>query len=481
MAVIVKKRYWVTALVVVGLGVAAVLGGWFSRSEIPPLTLGDGNPIYRPYGGFADGAYGNGRWLVVFSTSRKDSSGYTGDDILVSRSQDGGTTWSVPQPIALDPSSTTTDCYFPAVRWGGGNHFITAWLARFDLPGITATQFEIRVSHSWDSGATWTPPHRLPIRPKPYDFDGYWLHLSTDQQANWVISLSVAERKHPSYTAKYGYCLVSRDDGKSWSEELEMPSKNLLLGHYRYSNIPSSSWKTQITSGILFAAATDQGFYMDIPGTQSRVFVTTSKDGGVTWTGSRLIGSTEDGIPGEFVRLGAQEWGIAWVMQPLQHKYDIARCSLGFSMTTDNGKTWTTQPDYTADASAEVAQYYSQPVLACDQKRHIIAVWNWRKWTGNCGILVSQSKDNGATWTPPRELRKPSSALKSHEYRQKVAYGLFKTTGLDYLNIHSDMGDWAWRIITDANGTWLLLFYEYGGKLSVLRSTDNGATWKRPE
>ena len=138
---------------------------WFARSDDNGQHWSDPLPLRPPPSPTSHrdsepvvANVGSDEWLVVWSSTRL-SSGAVGDDgdIVVSRSVDGGESWSAPTAVNTDAAADSRPDRVPAIA-ADADHVVVAWTREASPVGEPAL---IAVSHSHDGGSTWTPPQPL--------------------------------------------------------------------------------------------------------------------------------------------------------------------------------------------------------------------------------------------------------------------------------------------------------------------------------
>ena len=137
---------------------------------------------------------GNGNWIVVW-TSSEDLNGTIGTDldILFSRSSDGGSSWSEPQPLnsnasSDDPNSPSSNEAFPHIATDGMGNWVAAWNSRDDLGGTAGSDSDILFSHSMDHGANWTPARPIDINAETDDSGDGVPRVATDGSGDWIVA-----------------------------------------------------------------------------------------------------------------------------------------------------------------------------------------------------------------------------------------------------------------------------------------------------
>ncbi|HKQ96462.1 MAG TPA: sialidase family protein [Candidatus Polarisedimenticolia bacterium] len=85
--------------------------------------------------------------------------GNGGEDVVLSRSTDGGTTWSAPMRINDDPTGTSTDQFLPWVNVDDAGRVLVTWLDRRDDPANVA--FGLYLAVSTNGGVTFVPNVRI--------------------------------------------------------------------------------------------------------------------------------------------------------------------------------------------------------------------------------------------------------------------------------------------------------------------------------
>lgn len=202
---------------------------------------------------------GQGRWIAVWRRGDGSSSSLTGFDIVFSRSDDNGASWTAPLPratgVAFDSAprivadgagdwiivwSSSEDCFFARSTEDGANwsmpaylnpnsataasdiqtdvtadgqgHWVAVWSSNDTFGGTLGANRKILVARTLDNGANWSLPVPLST-PAAAEFDSQ-PSITSDRHGNWAAAWSRAN-KPADKTDIVG--ARSIDFGASWS------------------------------------------------------------------------------------------------------------------------------------------------------------------------------------------------------------------------------------------------------------------------
>ncbi|MFK7899064.1 MAG: pentapeptide repeat-containing protein [Myxococcota bacterium] len=126
---------------------------------------------------------GSGVWIAAWS-SFADLSGTIGadSDILFARSLDNGATWSAPSAIDSGAGSDSGDDDRVSIGYGNGA-FVALWQSNDASNG---GDLDIRISRSTDGGLSWTPSALLNTNAAGDIANDTLPTLATDDSGNWV-------------------------------------------------------------------------------------------------------------------------------------------------------------------------------------------------------------------------------------------------------------------------------------------------------
>jgi hypothetical protein len=165
-------------------------------------------------------AGGSGVWIAAWS-SDNPLGGTTGpdSDILFARSTDNGATWSAAGPLmpATAAADTAPDTS-PRVA-GSGSTFITVFSSSNNLGDTPESDQDILFSRSADGGQTWSAPDR--INSGGLVDDGFEIDaqssIATDGAGNWVVVWKHSKLSAP--TGDRVFYSYSTDDGVTWAPQ----------------------------------------------------------------------------------------------------------------------------------------------------------------------------------------------------------------------------------------------------------------------
>jgi Neuraminidase (sialidase) len=112
----------------------------------------------------------------------------TSNDILVARSTDNGTNWSVPKRLYGTGETELGNGFFPQLATDGGRSWFVVWDAIDSIDGRFGKDSEILMVRSTDRGRTWTTPAALNMNATSDKRGDRSPQLATDGQGNWIAA-----------------------------------------------------------------------------------------------------------------------------------------------------------------------------------------------------------------------------------------------------------------------------------------------------
>jgi len=437
---------------------------------------------------------GNGNWVAVWDSAQDTLGGDIGTDldVLVSRSVDDGVTWIDLEPLNTNAETDWGDDEVPYVATDSKGNWVTVWESDYgrdttipapligsdydvfladtliwsapvalntnaaadlgrdgarsqsppddqsgvqlvtdgtgtwiavwpsddDLGGTIGPDFDVLFSWSSDDAVTWSPPAALNTDAATDLMDDQRPQVTTDGAGTWV---AVWERVHDHNgngtvdPEDEHDIFFSRYTGAGWSVPAPLDT--------HFSTDTGDDICPQVTTdgggNLVVVWASDDDLAATI-GTDWDILVSTSGDNGATWTAPALLDATAAADTGDD-----------------EHPY----------VETDRAGTWVAV--WQSDENLFDSTLATPAFIGADRD-----------------ILVSQSVDNGATWSGPVALNANAAVDDS-------------TLG------HDDMP----RLATDRTGNWVAVWQSYDrlfntlgadADILVCSSSDNAATWTSP-
>jgi BNR repeat protein len=321
----------------IGFATSTNGGTSFTSGFLPGTT-----PFAAPggiYGAVSDASAAfdakHGVWLISFLGLHPSGGNARQVDVLVSRSTDGGLTWSAPVPV--DTSGAFNDKNWTVCDNTASSPFFGNCYTEFDVPSMND---QIRMSTSTDGGLTWGAAQ--PTKGHAHGIGGQPL-VQPDGTVIVPIVGFAGSKKFVILS------FTSTDGGASWSAPIQVsavafraPAGGLRAG------IPLPSAQID-ASGKIYVVWSDCRFE---PGcTASDLVLSTSTDG-ITWSPvTRIpidpVGSGADHfIPGLAVDRSTFD-GTAHLVLTF-YTYPVADCTtstcqleVASSTSADGGATWT--------------------------------------------------------------------------------------------------------------------------------------------
>lgn len=396
-----------------------------------------------------DIAFGGGQWVVTWSSDDDLKGGTRADsEILFSRSANG-LNWSKPARLIAVPELGKGNDFAPSVATDGSGTWAVAWSSL--VPEIKAynTLVQIKddrdllIAKSTDNGATWKDLQPL-NRNADSDSPGYYSGSANKQKAepDWDPQLSTngnywfvawtgrSSAIHVKGTDCSSYMVPSRIYTQ-YTKDVTYVAGNPWFGPYCIGTSEHDSDPHAAADGagnwvIAWASMGNVqnltlGNDYDVVSTYTNESLWSVPDPAVKWSASGNVAAhaTSDSATDHddtpvLATDGKGHWLMVWSSRATTVSVGGKATSIGadadllVAHSTDNGKTWKNVGLLNGNASSDTGQD-TEPHLTTDGKGSWVAVWRSNEdLGGNIGtdndILLSESSDNGKTWSPPRAL-----------------------------------------------------------------------------
>ncbi|HET9064156.1 MAG TPA: sialidase family protein [Candidatus Binatia bacterium] len=420
-----------------------VLGSHGLKDEVTSNIYG-GPAVQRNADIASDGA---GQWMAVWHSTEPVGDDIDGTyDIVLSRSIDGGKTWSEKDVVAPDHPGDLRDDLSPTVRTDGKGLWLLAWTSRGSLGSELGIDGDILLSRSTDNGVTWSVPSMINQGAREDWGTDVDVRLAHDGNGNWLAVWSSTE----TFGGKYGgdsdiFTARSVDGGLTWSPPTVLNTNATSdLGFDITPDVGSAgdgAWLTVWSAGDSLKGRI---------GIDRDILISRSTDGGATWTDPARLNSQAPRDQGSdwaprFATDGRGKWIAAWSSAVNLEGIRGKDRDILYSASTDNGVTWSPAANLDADAAND-AREDTGPVVVTDGKGR----WGvmWHSWGGisyrdgsDADILVSFSDDDAKTWSDPAPVDRAAG--------QDTSDDLLPTMATD------DQGHWVgvWQTYFPSTGS----------------------------
>jgi len=262
--------------------------------------------------------------LLAFCEGRKGSPSDTGDiDIVLKRSFDAGNTWQ-PLEVVADAGSNTFGNPCPVIDRTSG----TIWLP---LTHNLATDTEAKIlhqkatstrtvwmMHSRDEGATWSRPVDITPSVKPTNWTWYATGPGIGIQLRTGRLLIPCDHNLADSKARYSHAIYSDDHGATWQ-----------IGGVIGPNCNECQAMELADGTIMMNMRSYHG--------KNRRAISSSKDGGVTWSSPTLDDSLIEPVcQASLIRYSATGTNLVLFSNPASTR----REKMTVRISRDDAQTW---------------------------------------------------------------------------------------------------------------------------------------------
>lgn len=280
--------------------------------------------------------------LLAFAERRVGLHDHAQNDIVLKRSKDNGQSWNSMQIIADFGKKSLNDPLVVELESGrillmikmypyGVHARNSGWIQMADIGYDGPRNTKAYITWSDDDGETWETPKEITKSIRPHDrinsgSPGIGIQLKRGKFKGRVVMPLYFTRKINDNERDWTNAVAwSDDDGATWSLSNDIPQRD-QTGYGNEAQV------VELSNGdLLFVARNQGGFHRKI---------STSKDGGQTWTNMRLDYELPGtACQGSLLRYSWPEDGESIIVQggPV-NKY--ARNLGTVKLSDDEGKTW---------------------------------------------------------------------------------------------------------------------------------------------
>ena len=304
----------------------------------------------------------SGAFVVVWGSSVAIDGGLGGDfDLLVSRSVDGGASWSPPALLAasMKGDQQEDEASARALVSDGRGRLVVVWPR--EHKHLPASELDIVASSSSDGGVTWSEP--APISPNAASpaesADDRDPALATDGQGSWLVAWTSQDAGAATSGLRLAW---STDGGATW-EERPGPAPWGLKGGV---DDIQPSLASDGTGGWLLtwaSTADPDGEW----GTDHDTLWASSLDQGISWTEPRLVSGESFGVdPEEMSPRVVARAASGWLVTTVVQGTDGGTPQTSFMALWNQPLPWTDADVCTDDSCAADATAHSANTGPCD-------------------------------------------------------------------------------------------------------------------
>ncbi len=288
----------------------------------------------------------HGRWVCAWTGERKvGGQVLSRGDIFVSRSIDGGATWTHETVIRSTGTTSTANTYaMPRLATDGNGTWICTWGESEPATSATAARNYVLFSRSTDSAATWSAP--VPVNPDQAadEYPEMRPCVATDGQGHWVLNWWRGNA-FDSTVANF-QSARSADNGATWSA----PATVNPFPVNTQSLLNAGGEIAFDTTGTCVAA------WHHRPGpsaTTARLYTSASSDFGATW-GTPVLARSAGDVEALAYSIAPDNRGL-WLVGWTETNTTTHLVRACVAASTDGAQTWS-QPDELPEDSDYLTQ-----------------------------------------------------------------------------------------------------------------------------
>ena len=307
---------------------------------------------------------GAGTWLVAWYSAAGPTS--IDQDILYSRSTDGGISWSAPGVLNSNAPSDAAGEHdlLPHLTAGANGVWIATWRSNASLGGTIGPDDDVLFARSADGGITWSAAAPLNTNAASDTGVDWNARLATDRQGRWV-AIWQSNTKLPGTLGDLNiFGSRSSDDGLTWTAP-QIVNSDASERRFRRDEDPMIA-----TDGTGAWVSIWTSYAYDSWG---EIVVSRSSNDGLTWTPMALVAprSLERGDGrAHLVTDGVGMWVAVWMSRVITGAA-AGGLDLLAAWSLDRGVTWS-EPVSFADR-ASMAGW--DPQIAGDSAGHWVSIW----------------------------------------------------------------------------------------------------------
>ena len=405
-------------------------------------------------------------WIVLWNSNENlNNAAGTDFDIFMTRSTDSGATWGAVQTINSDANTDSGQEWAPRVIPDGYGNWVAVWWSD-DNPGDPGgNDFDIFVSHSTDDGITWSAEQTLNSNANSDAGGDRDVSVMTDGNGTWIAVWYSGDDLGGTVDTDFDIFFArSTDNGASWSTVQALNANAATDTERDYT--PSLAVDEDGTWIAVWHSRSDLGGTI---GTDYDILYARSTDNGVSWSAVQALNanaatdSGDDTDPCLMVN-SKGVWSAVWSSTDELGAAVGTDSDIFFTFSVDNSEFWTPVQILNNNAYTDAGSDATPRVMA-DDKGNWVAAWRSDE---NPGGLLGPDRDIFIAYSTDHA-------------------GWWDSAPIYISNATSDSGiDETPFVITDGNGNWGVVWNSnenLGGSAGTdydiffTRSTDNRVSW----
>ena len=318
-------------------------------------------------------AGGSNAWVAVWESTDDLSATIESDtDILFSRSDDNGVSWSTAAVLNSYAGADGQPDSIPTLATDGAGNWVAIWVSQADIANTGDFDSDIIVSRSSDDGVSWSIPAYLNSDGATDNSTDFAPSISTDKAGNWVAVWHSTNTDNGASFDEDIFVSRSTDNGATWSPRAFLNNAATDVGSDFTPEVATDfagNWVTVWRSNEAL-----KGFQFD-----NDIFVSRSIDNGVTWSLPEILNSNGptdsggDALP-QLVTNGTGIFLVAWESTEDLNGTAGTDADILISRSLNGGTTWSNQQLVNTNGDTD-SSTDDDPWIAADGLGNWVAVW----------------------------------------------------------------------------------------------------------
>lgn len=347
-------------------------------------------------------------------------------DILSARSANNGTSWSATAPLNVNASAGNGNHLHPAFATDGGNVWVAVWASNDTLGGTLGATYHILLSRSTNGGVSWTPPAALAPNAASQTLLHLNPRVATDRAGNWIavwVTNEVALGGRPAPDPKFNVVYSrSVNNGVNWSAPAPLDSNAMTNTGSEYA--PDIA--TDRRGNWLAVWDTDEPRF-GASMSERDIGFARSANVGLNWTAARALNTdaatdtANDFAPRIGTDAANSTWVVVWYANAIGGRWgpDYDACTAR-SLNIGTADTWSDRAPLNSDAYVDGPSIADQRPMVLFDSGNWVAIWD-KVGPNARNIMSATSTTGGRTWSTLGTVNSNASAANGDSTNPAVA------------------------------------------------------------